>query len=492
MELNQLIFQTKLRSSWQVYDLTLLVLRQFGVKVFFIWAALALPIAAVTAVLFSPAVAGYIIWWLKPVFERPLLHYYSRAIFAEPVTVKQSLLSLRGINWRDWLRILTWHRLRWRRAYLAPVDQLEQLSGARRQQRERTLLSFSQDQQGFWLMFCVHLESLLVLVAVSMLWTMVPQGWSPHWTLIFEQSPVWLAGVLLSLYLIAMGLVAPLFTLGGFLLYLNRRIELEAWDLELAFKTLLKRIRPALSGILLVCLLALNVDTPVYANEQHPSQSEAESDHFTAAQHEIAAQVTQIYQREQLIESKTSWQVKPEQDDTTEVPRFWLGLLTWLGKSIAYLAWAAVIGVTVVLLFWLYRNASKLKLQQRADDHPHSTAMPLFFADIAQQASAEQLLQLATQYLDSGEYRRALACMLRAAIILVQNKFNVVLSANMTEQECLSALQQQLPAQYGDMFQLLFKNWITSAWAHQSVVSSDLTNILAQLRQWLPAAEPMQ
>ena len=492
MELKQLVFQPKLRSSWQVYDLAQLMLRQFGWRVFLIWAILVFPLAAVLALIFNPVIAWYLIWWLKPVFERPLLYYYSRAVFAQSVTVRQALISLRLLRWRDWLRILTWHRLRWRRAYLAPVEQLEQLSGVQRQRREQVLLRLTQDHQAFWLMFCLHLESLIVLVAGVVLWSMLPQGWSPEWTILFDELPVWLSGFLLILYLISMCLIAPLFTLGGFLMYLNRRIELEAWDLELAFKVLLNRLRPALTSILLVSIFLVNINSPVYATELSQETTFEVSTQAVAEQDVIASQVAKIYQSNQLIESTSRWQIKQQKDNDTELSEFWVTILAWLGKSIGYLAWGTMVVLVMLLLFWLYRNSSRLKLQRREVTTALSKPIPLFFADLPKHASPAQLLQLAAEYLDAGQYRRMLACMLRAAIELVQFRYNVKLSANMTEQECLVALQRQLPAQYGDIFQQLFHNWIASAWAHQTVSNTDLNNILTQLRQWLPASEPVQ
>jgi hypothetical protein len=45
--------------------------------------------------------------------------------------------------------------------------------------------------------------------------------------------------------IVAMTLVMPFHTMAGFALYLNRRIELEAWDIEISFRNLAARQRPA-------------------------------------------------------------------------------------------------------------------------------------------------------------------------------------------------------------------------------------------------------
>jgi hypothetical protein len=42
-------------------------------------------------------------------------------------------------------------------------------------------------------------------------------------------------------YLVALSLIEPLYVASGFTLYLNRRTELEGWDIEIAFRQLAAR-----------------------------------------------------------------------------------------------------------------------------------------------------------------------------------------------------------------------------------------------------------
>jgi hypothetical protein len=54
-----------------------------------------------------------------------------------------------------------------------------------------------------------------------------------------EDRFAWISNLL---YFTAFGLVGPIYAAAGFTLYLNRRIELEGWDIELKFRRLTARL----------------------------------------------------------------------------------------------------------------------------------------------------------------------------------------------------------------------------------------------------------
>jgi hypothetical protein len=43
-------------------------------------------------------------------------------------------------------------------------------------------------------------------------------------------------GVVLTCFVVAVAIVEPFFVGAGFAMYLNRRVELEAWDIEQEFR----------------------------------------------------------------------------------------------------------------------------------------------------------------------------------------------------------------------------------------------------------------
>ena len=66
-------------------------------------------------------------------------------------------------------------------------------------------------------------------------WLTPADDQSPWLALLFEGGS-WVAGVSLACFVIAVAVVEPFFVGAGFAMYLNRRVELEAWDIEQEFR----------------------------------------------------------------------------------------------------------------------------------------------------------------------------------------------------------------------------------------------------------------
>src|SRR5690606_35158648 len=118
--------------------------------------------------------------------------------------------------------------------------------------------------QATWLtLLGVHLEALLAGSMMLLVGMLLPDILAGDWLdLVLTQNEL-----LHILMLVGMALVAPFYVAGGFALYLNRRIELEAWDIDLVFRRLaarLSRVTPILVMVLLVGLSAGQV-APVKA-----------------------------------------------------------------------------------------------------------------------------------------------------------------------------------------------------------------------------------
>ncbi len=114
--------------------------------------------------------------------------------------------------------------------------QLEGLRG--RERRQRRLVMQGRGSTASWLtIICVHLESILWASALVLAVWLVP-GELPLLdaaAALFEveSGTYWISAVL---YWLAISVMAPFYVGAGFALYLSRRSELEAWDLELVFR----------------------------------------------------------------------------------------------------------------------------------------------------------------------------------------------------------------------------------------------------------------
>lgn len=492
MDVRQLLIQPRPRSPWQVFDITVLCYRKMAPAMMLLWLLPALPLAILISLLFNPNIALLVVWWLKPLFEKPLLHYASRAIFSESVDWRQSLRSMFQGGWQRLLLNLTFLRFSWRRAYLAPVSQLEGLTGKRYQQRVASLTRLYDDRQGYWLLFCVHLELLIVLALGIVLYAAIPQGIEIEWQFIFEllQSDVY-AWLLSFAYLLAFVLVAPLFVLGGFMMYLNRRIVLEAWDLELIFRRLAARLKSV--SVMLLCLFVCYAGTsePVLATQAVvPDTVQTDNNNVYDEQRAamVAEQIRQIYQERDIIAYKTERKSVDEKDRDLSDPGWndWpslTGILHFLSSLLGYLGWILALTVLVILSIFIYRIRDKLWLSgSKKVEAP--IAFPLFFADLPEEVSGDRLLILAREYWQDNNNRLALACLLKYALGYVQQYHAVRLNATMTEQECLQTIQSTVPVNICEAIAQLIRLWTTVAWAHRMVNADDVLQLISTVECW--------
>src|SRR5690606_474730 len=102
------------------------------------------------------------------------------------------------------------------------------------------------------------IEGLLVLALFGTAWMLVPIEMEVDFTIRdFLDSPLLFPTLAWSAY-IAMALVSPFYVCCGFMLYINRRTWLEAWDIELTFRQLAtKPLQSAGKNIAMFVLVAL-------------------------------------------------------------------------------------------------------------------------------------------------------------------------------------------------------------------------------------------
>ena len=90
------------RTPWEAIDLGLSMLQQWRRAVYAPHLVVAGVVTAVALLagwlLERPWVAIMLIWWLKPVYDRVVLHVLSRAVFGERQATRAVLA-----NWREWL-----------------------------------------------------------------------------------------------------------------------------------------------------------------------------------------------------------------------------------------------------------------------------------------------------------------------------------------------------------------------------------------------------
>ncbi len=176
-----------------------------------------------------------LLFWFRPWLERGLLFIYARQAFGERTTFAQAWTARAEAPWGPLLYSLTLGRIsRWR-PFLAPVRQLEGQSGAARRRRAKQLLNGQRGAVvGVSWAFAL-LETALALGVLAAVCTLLPGvDLEDFRRLLFDSSYDTLNLDLLATiaYGATLLFITPFHTAAGFAMYLNRRADLEAWDVE--------------------------------------------------------------------------------------------------------------------------------------------------------------------------------------------------------------------------------------------------------------------
>ena len=178
-----------------------------------------------------------LIWCAKPWLDRTILFVLARAAFGQHTVPADVCGAWRQVWWNQLFFTLTVRRLSPWRSLTQPVYQLEGLSiaaaGPRvRQIRQRTMGSAVMMTQAF-----AAAELSLSLAVISLVFWLAPSGTTPDWTeFFFGDVPGILSSASAAAYAIAVLFLEPFYVAAGFGMYLNRRAELEAWDIEQEFR----------------------------------------------------------------------------------------------------------------------------------------------------------------------------------------------------------------------------------------------------------------
>ncbi|MET0934760.1 MAG: DUF4129 domain-containing protein [Luteibacter sp.] len=249
MEIERISVVLRVRTARESVDLGAAMLREHAKPIFAAWFVASLPFLglaiALDAWLGKPWLPLLFLWWLKPLFARIPLYVASRAVFAEAPDWRATLRRSSGWGVKGVLAWLTYRRLDPRRCVLQPIVYLEGLGRSERARRWRVFGRGVEGSGAGLALTCMMFEwvialSLLLFVPMFVPSELLESYWFQPWFL--RTMPMWLSVPLIVAYYVGMSVAEPLCTTGGFALYLGRRTELEAWDLDLAFRRLRDRL----------------------------------------------------------------------------------------------------------------------------------------------------------------------------------------------------------------------------------------------------------
>ena len=250
MDLSRLQIVARQRSGWQAVDLGFLLARHWYRDLIISWLLLPLLLFVVLGIFLWqwPWAVSLSVWWLKPLWDRLPLYIASQRLFGEQVSARDALLKAPRLFSRQLFAALLWRRFSFSRSHDLPITMLEGLDGAARRRRIAVMHMGSGNAASWVTIICVHLESFMAVGIIVLVAMLIPENVD------YDFAEWWLAPDLLwqhgfnLAFLLCAGLVAPFYCLGGFMLYISRRIDLEAWDIEIQFRNLLQTTKSQDTG----------------------------------------------------------------------------------------------------------------------------------------------------------------------------------------------------------------------------------------------------
>jgi len=489
MEIDRLSAVLRPRGEWESVDLGFALARRWFVSLWSLWWIAVLPPAALLLLLLRdhPSLWLLGLWWLKPLYESLLLRWLSRALFGEVAPVLATARQVRQtFPPRLWPHLL-WRRLGPRRSFTMPVTLLEQLSGRRRRKRLQVLSGGS--GVATWLtIICLHLETVLWISALLLIAFMIPDQ-LPSLDLkaaVFDNKSLlyWL-GTLCMLG--ALSVIAPFYVAAGFALYLGRRTELEAWDLELRFRRALAirragaskgpgpqglggdrraHLGPRVALLALLLCAALTPPESAYAQPADPEQARAliaevlAEDDFGARR----AEETWVYIGDGEPDESTQW-----------LP---LELILAIAKLLKWLLAVAAVAVLLLLAYPLWLELRGLRLAPRAGKSGAKAAAPPISDGAATlYPLPSDISAVVRALLTAGDTRGALALLYRAQIAHLRAS-GLDIPDSATEADCLEAAAKAATADQFAWLRRLTGLWQRVAYAHRSANPEEIAALL--------------
>ncbi len=241
MRVDAFAIRLRPRANFEAADLGVRLCQSAARSIFPCYLSVWLPIAALA--LASYEIAGWapilILWWAKPWLDRTILFTLSRAAFGQSTRPRDLWQEQSQVWWTQLLGTWTLRRLSPWRSFTQPVYQLEGLRGAALRARVRQIRAGrTRAGTGILSAFGCAETSVLFGLASLILW-FTPRGSGISFSALFTSGNgvgAWADFALSAAYALTIAFVEPFYVAAGFALYLSRRAELEAWDIEQEFR----------------------------------------------------------------------------------------------------------------------------------------------------------------------------------------------------------------------------------------------------------------
>ncbi len=507
MNLEAMTLEVRPRNPWEAMDLAVRLAVSHWRILFSSWMVCVFPLFLIINIILlndHPYWAFFLVWFLKPLYDRVPLFILSRVIFSETTSIKDVLNAIPSFFKTGLFSSLTLYRLDPGRAFALPVRQLELLKGKARRQRMDALRRGYNNREIWLFILCAHLETLISWGLIGMLLLMLPLDMAIQSveTLFTDEEPELLSNIVsMLMYFFVMMLVETLYISGGFVLYLNRRIILEGWDIELVFRKLTQRKKaqkvqsiPAVLFCLLFFLFGSSIPQDAQAVSQNASSTYEKilpPVAVPALAPELSKQTIEqvmdepAFNRFKWVETLEYTGDVDEDEVDIEETRSWLsGMFEGIGKTLAFVFEAGLWLLALVIIFLLVKYWNRLQLGLgslfRAKEKAVEMPEMLFGLDLREESLPDDVTAQALLLYKQHDYRASLALLYRATLAHLVKNYEFNLPKGATEGDCLAWVKNKLSLSSEaevNYFIDLTRAWQLTAYAHRIVPDEQMEKL---------------
>ena len=515
MRIEALTVRLRARSDWEAVELGMALVRRHAAAIWKPWLWLTLPVFALLNLgawwIDRIWLAAVLMWWLKPVFDRIPLYVVSRAVFGSVPDTRTTLQAQLGWGTRMLPHLLTWRRFSPVRSLYMPIDLLEGVQGERLRQRRRVLGGDAYSTGILLTWICLLFQGALVLGGVLAVVMYLPQDLLPDsvqaaFRVAAIEWPVWLEFAWNALAWAAISVIEPFYVGAGFGLYLNRRTQIEAWDLEIVFRKLRARLAAA-APLMLVAALWMGMAGLAEAQERHGAPAAAPTPEVPTQGATPTPPTLPIVFGDQRVDDgafrkaadqayrdpaldrkhvQSNWERRnPEQEKPKDVADRDNALLSGVGNVLAFIGeWGLwlVVGVLVLVLlatarYWWPWMRGIARGPVATPDAPQTDALVL------PETLPDDIATAARRLWREGRPRHALALLYRASVDSMSQRADIVLPPGATEAECLRASRRMPQADDRQSFARMVRTWQYAAYAERLPGDDEFDALVGDLQQ---------
>jgi hypothetical protein len=455
------------RSSWEAADAGLLLWRANFV---YFLPFFALPVwfcAFGLRLLPEPAPWSWLIlWYLKPLFDRLVLHVISVRFFEPAADAGRLFRGLRKTILRGLPGDLLWRRFSPLRSAMMPLRVLERLRGKNLKNRKRDLKKAGLRFCGFLTLWGFLLEYMLLggeILFSILIVDIIHADYISSLTDFLAGMEIFFFAVHCFNYM----LVESIYVCMGFGLYINSRMELEGWDIEILLKKFAEgRKKKTILPRALALLLFLGLLPGLHADAGDVPLETLE----------------RLYEAGYGGGEKEGWGIRVKNPKPPEEISPDFDYTPWVEK--VKQSFAAVLRVLLILVMgalvffaarYLYKNSGGIRL--RSGGGKTGGLFPIAGED------PEALLKKAQALYGGGELRRAWGFCLAALLAAWSRYRRLNFPPDATEYGCLALVRASAgagPAAHeAETFAAVIKRWVDLAYGGRRPPAGSFEEALA-------------